>query len=107
MSKGHTENKKVRESVNSRSEGLCEFPGCNCNYMVEHHHVFGASNRKKLEMKETVYALCYYHHLDNDTGVHCNKENRLVMRRVAIDALMNIGWTEDKIRTQVGKWDGE
>lgn len=107
MAKGHTENKKVRDHVNSRSEGLCEFPECGCNYMVQHHHVFGAANRKKLEMNETVYALCHYHHHDNNTGVHSNRENRLVMRRIAIDALLNKGWGEDKILKEVGKWDGE
>lgn len=112
MAKGHTTNKKVVQEVQNRSEGLCEFPmpdgtRCNCNYMVEHHHVYGASNRKKMEMKETVYDLCYYHHKDSKTGVHFNKENKLIMRRIAIAALMLKGWTQEKILAEAGRWDGE
>lgn len=90
-------NKKVWQAVYERSEGLCEFPGCKCNFNVQKHHVYGKANRKRLECAETVYNLCFFHHQDHNTGVHHNKKNRLIMERIAEENLYAIGWTKEDI----------
>lgn len=104
-------NKKVWQKVEERSEGLCEFPTtdgpCKRNFMVQKHHAFGGSNREKMEMAETVFNLCELHHNDHLIGVHHCKENRLIIKRAAIQNLLDIGWTKEKIIKEVGRYDGE
>ena len=98
-------NKKVWQEVQDRSEGYCEYPTdsgkCMGNYMVQEHHVFGKYNRKRLEMVETVYNLCYAHHLNSSTGVHFNKENREVLEELAKEALRNKGWSDQRIAKEL------
>lgn len=103
--------KKVWKIVEERSEGLCEFPTehgpCMGNRMCQKHHAFGGSNRAKMEMAATVFNLCDSHHEDHKTGVHHNKENRLIIKRLAIQNLIEVGWTEEDVLREVGRWDGE
>ncbi|MBZ9608653.1 hypothetical protein G9F73_012625 [Clostridium estertheticum] len=98
-------NKKIWKIVNERSEGYCEYPTdngkCFGNQMCQQHHVFGKYNRKRLEMAETVYTLCYAHHLDSSTGVHFNKENRERLEDIAKEALRNKGWTNQRIAKEL------
>lgn len=94
--------KKVWEAVNERSEGLCE--ECGSHHLVTKHHIFGASNRKKLEMPETVYDLCYYHHQQSPSGIHFNKELRDKYKRLATQNLLDKGWSKEKILKEVGRW---
>lgn len=95
-------NKKVWNAVHERSGGLCE--ECGSYHLVTKHHAFGASNRKKLEMVETVFDLCYEHHEQSPTGVHFNTELRMKYKRLATQNLLDIGWTKEKIMREVGKW---
>ena len=98
-------NSKVWQAVQDRSEGLCEFPMgeglCKCNYRVQQHHVLGKYNRKRLEMVETVYNLCDYHHLNPTTGVHFNKTNRLILEELVKEALKNKGWSQQRIAKEL------
>lgn len=98
-------NKKVYRAVEERSESLCEFPvdegKCNGNYICQQHHVFGKYNRSRLEMPQTVFKLCYDHHLDPHTGVHFNKHNREILENIAKDNLRKLGWSEEKITKEI------
>ena len=90
-------NKKVWKEVEERSEGLCEFPNCGSSYMVQKHHAYGAANRKRMEMVETIFDLCFYHHQDHKTGVHHNLNTENTIMRMAEENLYAIGWTKEEI----------
>lgn len=90
-------NKKVWLAVEERSEGLCEFPHCKSNYMVQKHHAYGKANRKRMEMVETVFNLCEKHHQNHKTGVHHNLANKHLLERMAEENLKAIGWTQEDI----------
>ena len=94
--------RKVFEAVAERSGGICENEECGRYGNLEKHHAFGASNRKQMEMKETVFDLCHDCHerVDRDYAFNLKWKHR------AIDNLLAIGWTKDKIMARVGKWHG-
>lgn len=97
-------NKAVWNAVNERSGGLCE--ECQAPYPTK-HHAFGGANRAKLEMPETVFDLCYTHHQQSPTGVHYNKKLAMKYKQIATQNLLDIGWSEERIIQEVGKWYGK
>jgi hypothetical protein len=94
-------NKKVYEAVKSRSGGLCE--NCGHPYTQEHHVFSGSGRRKKCEMVETVFDLCYECHEGNN-GVHFNKKLADKFKKIATQNLLNLGWSREKIIEFVGWW---
>ena len=89
--------KKVWQEVEDRSEGLCEFPNCGCNHMLQKHHAYGGANRKRMEYTATVFNLCEKHHQNHSTGVHHNLANKNTIIRMAEENLYAIGWTKEDI----------
>lgn len=49
---------------------------------TETHHIFGASNRKFSEKYGLKVPLCHWCHNEPPFGVHHNRENDLVLKRV-------------------------
>ena len=67
---------------------------------VERHHVFQGAYRKKAERHGFVVNLCHFCHNEPPDGVHHNKENRLLLRRIAQEEFeKNIGTREEFMRT--------
>lgn len=96
--------KKVYNAVRQRSGGLCE--NCSKPYPQQHHAFNGTGRRKKLEMPETVFDLCYECH-EGPHGVHMNRELDLKYKRQATLNLLNLGWTKEQIIQEVGRWYGD
>lgn len=60
--------------------GICNTQG------LELHHAFegGTSGRRRMSDKyDLTVKLCYRHHRDSKEGVHFNKENELIVKRMA------------------------
>ncbi|MGV8982136.1 hypothetical protein [Clostridium sp.] len=93
--------KEIWLEVEERSNGHCEFPGCENTYHCEKHHVYGKANRKRLEMPQTVFNLCWFHHQDHKIGVHHNLKNRLTLERMTRENLYAIGWDDERIAREV------
>ena len=48
---------------------------CGCYGWIEHHHIFGGSNRKKSTKYKLIAPLCHYCHNEPPNGAHHNKIN--------------------------------
>ncbi|MGX7745663.1 hypothetical protein [Rhodopseudomonas parapalustris] len=94
-------NKKVYNAVKERSGGQCE--NCGAPYTQEHHIFGGNGRRKKCEMVETVFDLCWACH-EGPEGVHFNRELDLKLKIKATQNLIDIGWSKEKIINFVGRW---
>ena len=72
---------------------------CGRTDWIEYHHVFGGANRKKSTKYGFIVPLCHWCH-NEPGGVHHNKENRLLLRRIAQEEFeKNIGTREEFMRT--------
>lgn len=96
-------NKKVFDAVAKRSDGYCENCGKYYGKGLQKHHAFNGSRRKRMEMVETVFDLCYYCH-EGGVGVHNNRQLDLKFKKKATQNLLDAGWTEEEIREKVGRW---
>lgn len=73
---------------------------CGRTDTLERHHIFQGAYRKKSEQYGFVVDLCHDHHNEPPDGVHHNKENRLLLRRIAQEEYeKNIGTREEFMRT--------
>lgn len=95
--------KGVYEAVMERSQGYCENAACGRTGHLYAHHAFGGSNRKKMEMEGTVFALCYECH-QGDVGVHNSRILDLHFKQRATQNLLDMGWTKQEIMSGVGRW---
>lgn len=93
---------EIIEHVKKRSKGRCEV--CGSANMVELHHIIGGSGkRKQHETKESVVALCFYHHRGT-YGVH-GREGRaldLKLKRQLQEKYRQQGYTEEEVRRKMG-----
>lgn len=77
---------------------------CGSHALIERHHIFGASNRKKSERLGLVVDLCHYCHNEPPLGVHHNKDVMLQLKRYGQKkAMLEQGWTVDEFRREFGK----
>ena len=97
--------RKVFQKVEERSEGYCEYEQCKIwgGKNLHKHHAFNGANRRKMEMEETVFDLCWEHH-EGNTGVHRNRELDLHFKKLATKNLINLGWSKAKIIKEVGRY---
>ena len=63
-----------------QEEKACLFCG---RTPTEEHHCFGGANRKLSEKYGLKVYLCHEHHNEPPFGVHFNKENMDMVRRIA------------------------
>ncbi len=99
-------NREVFRKVAERSQGFCENPKCGKygGESLHKHHSFNGSNRKKLEMEETVFNICMCcHKLLHDNS----RELDLYFKKKATQNLLEIGWTKEQILKEVGRWYGD
>lgn len=77
---------------------------CGSYDLIERHHIFGASNRKKSERLGLVVDLCHYCHNEPPYGVHHNKDIMLNLKKYGQKkAMLEQGWTVDDFRREFGK----
>ncbi len=79
-----------------------------CRYLYGHsntrnlctHHIYeGTGRRKKSDALGLTVKLCPMHHNASNEGVHFNKENDLILKRMAQEYYeANIGTRQDFIR---------
>jgi hypothetical protein len=56
---------------------------CGGQQWLECHHIFNASNRKHSEKYGLKVTLCHWCHNEPPRGVHHNRENMLLLKRLA------------------------
>lgn len=56
---------------------------CGRTDWIEQHHIFGGALRKKSERYGFVIDLCHWCHNEPPDGVHFNRKNDLILKRVA------------------------
>ncbi len=61
--------------------GRCCF-FCGSPNMIERHHVFGGSYRKKSDRYGYTVYLCHFCHNEPPDGVHFNKDRRNYLKRI-------------------------
>lgn len=73
---------------------------CGRTDWIEHHHIFGASNRKKSTKYGLTVPLCRWCHNEPPNGVHHNKSAMFKLHQYGQRKVMaEQGWsTEDFIR---------
>lgn len=77
---------------------------CGSYRMLEEHHVFGASNRKKSEQLGLKVYLCHFCHNEPPNGVHFNYINRLALNAKAQKKAMEYyNWSIEDFRREIGR----
>lgn len=99
-------NDKVYQQALERSQGgLCEYEGCNSNYMVQLHHIVGGSGKRvQCERLESVIFLCYDHHYGTELGIHGKNGHELILKlRLELQSkYYDMGMSEATIRRWMG-----
>lgn len=72
--------------------------------MLERHHIFGGSNRKKADRLGLVVDLCHSCHNEPPHGVHHNKEAMLALKQYGQKlAMYQNNWTKQDFIREFGK----
>ena len=77
---------------------------CGTTNWLEEHHIFEGANRKLSEKYGIKVFLCHIHHNEPPLGVHHNKENMLMLKKIGQEKFMEYyNKTEDEFRQIFGK----
>lgn len=75
---------------------------CGRTDWIERHHIFSGPYRKKSEKYGFVVDLCHYHHNEPPDGVHFNRANNLILKKMAQKKFKQTG-TREEFRELFGK----
>ena len=75
---------------------------CGRTDTIERHHIFQGAYRKKSEKYGFVVDLCHDHHNEPPHGVHHNRANNLILKKMAQEQFEQTG-TREEFRKLFGK----